>query len=242
MTSPLPPHWTLRGETADAILGYYQGLRETEPGYVGYSETTLKQVIAKTALQLPATRIVDLGSGPNPVVLFQIHSARSAVELTAVELSADFCDHARANASKLGIPLTVVNASVHETGLAEGSFDLAILAETLEHIPDELERPTLEEARSLLSPGGHLIVSVPNADSLFERYTTWRRGFVEEHPLHLREYTVRRLAASIDAAGFEVVRHLAVPPPPAGRVARLMSAVPVPARWSLKAALVARVP
>ena len=225
------------------ILSFYRELREVNPGFVGYSEATLKQLIVKTALQLPATRIVDLGSGPNPVVLFHIHSARPTVDLTAVDLSADFCNHARENASKLTVPLTVVNASVHDTGLGKGSFDLAILAETLEHIPDELERPTLEEARSLLHPGGHLIVSVPNADSLFERYTTWRRGFVDEHPHHLRDYTLDRLSASVEAAGFEVVRRLAVPPPASdGRVARLLSALPVPARWSLKAALVARVP
>ncbi len=232
---------SLRGLPADAVLDYYRGTYETDPGYVGYSEQTLKEELVRAALRLPATNAVDLGCGPNPVVLFDLHDERPELSFTGIELSADFCRHARDNAAKRGVELSVVNASVHDTGLPDGSFDLAILAETLEHVPDEIESATLLEARRLLKSGGHLLISVPNRNDLFERYMTWRRGFFEEHPQHLRDYTPESLRPLVEQADFTIVRALRVRPERSdSRAARAIGLLPVPARWSVKAAFVAR--
>ena len=231
----------MRGLPPDAVLEYYRGLAETDPDTEGYSERTLKRAIMSVAAELNGSRVVDLGCGPNPVVLFELHGRKPRLSFTGVELAENFCDHARANAAKRGVELTVVNASVHDTGLPSGSFDIAILAETLEHVPDEIERATLVEARRLLEPGGHLIISVPNRNDLFEKYMTWRRGFFEEHPQHLRDYTPESLRPLVEQAGFEIVRALRVRPERSDSwAARLIAALPVPARWSVKAAFVAR--
>jgi SAM-dependent methyltransferase len=235
----LPP--SLRGLPAETVLDYYRETYETDPGYVGYSERTLKEEIVRAALEVPATRAIDLGCGPNPVVLFDLHDRRPGLSFTGIELSEDFCRHARDNAAKRGVELSIVNASVHDTGLPDASFDLAILAETLEHVPDEIERATLTEARRLLKRGGHLLISVPNRNDLFERYMTWRRGFFEEHPQHLRDYTPESLRPLVEQAGFTIVRALRVPPERSdSRAARLIALLPVPARWSVKAAFLAR--
>lgn len=235
----LPP--SLRDQSADEILSYYRELEEDDHEYIGYSDATLKRTILSAALRLPVTRVVDLGSGPNPVVLFDLHERIPGLYSAVVELSTDFCRHVEAHARKRSVELDVRNASVHETGFEGASFDLAILSETLEHVPDEIEHAVLVEARRILRPGGHLIVSVPSRDCLFERYMTFRRGFFEEHPQHLRDYTPALLRAKLERAGFEIVRTLAVPPPKSDSLAgRLIAAFPIPARWSTKAAFVAR--
>ena len=97
-------------------------------------------------------------------------------QLSAVDLSDDFCASAGRNADAHGLLLRAVMASVHETPFDDDEFDAAILSETLEHVPDELEKPTIAEAFRILRPGGTLLISVPNARSLFTRYQGWRLG------------------------------------------------------------------
>jgi len=227
------------------VLDFYRELKEPNRGYVGYSEPSLKRTLVETVSALPGNSVVDLGCGPNPVTLFEL-AARGKGPLTAVDLSADFCASAGEQAAARGIALDVVCASVHETPFEDGSFDLAILSETLEHVPDDLELPTLREAYRLLAPGGQLVASVPNARSLFARYLVLRTGEPADHPQHLRSYTVPSLRARLLEAGFDVERVLRVPATaePFGRAkaAWLLDRLAPRPEWSLKAAVVARRP
>jgi SAM-dependent methyltransferase len=50
----------------------------------------------------------------------------------------------------------------------DGSFDVIILHEVLEHVTNDVE--TLREARRLLAPGGHVIVFCPNRMYPFETH------------------------------------------------------------------------
>ncbi len=49
----------------------------------------------------------------------------------------------------------------------DGSFDLVVLAEVLEHLPDH--RTVVAEAARVLAPGGHLLLSTPNLARLHSR-------------------------------------------------------------------------
>jgi 2-polyprenyl-3-methyl-5-hydroxy-6-metoxy-1,4-benzoquinol methylase len=200
----------LKGRPTEEILDFYTTLVEPNPGYEGYSEPTLKRMVVDTVAALPGSRVIDLGCGPNPLVLFRL-ATRGKSDLTAVELSADFCEKARAMASAQGVPVDIHCARVDDTGLPERSFDIAILTEVLEHVPDELVQPTLREVHRLLAPGGHFVISVPNANSWGDRWAAWRRGWVDQHPEHLRDYTPTLLQEELTAAGFEIVRPLRVP-------------------------------
>jgi SAM-dependent methyltransferase len=229
----------LKNKSAEEIFDYYRVQAPGDETYVGYSEWTLKRAVVEAAHKLGGDRIVDLGCGPNPVTLFEIHKRSPHMAFTGVELSTQFGASAAHNATRHGVPFEIVTASAHATGLPADAFDGAILAETLEHVPDEYERPVLEEVHRVLRPGGWLIVSVPNARSLFDRYMTWRRGAAVDHPQHLREYTPERLRKLLLDTGFQPGRALRIPPPPeGGRVARLCAFVP--ASLSLKAAFIAR--
>ena len=70
-----------------------------------------------------------------------------------------------------------------------GAFDLIILSEVLEHMPEEEVRATLQRAVDLLEPGGHLLVTVPNRLHLRNRVRRLLgQPLVWMDPTHLREY------------------------------------------------------
>lgn len=57
----------------------------------------------------------------------------------------------RAMASAAALPFTTA------------SFDTVVCSEVLEHLPFELERPTIEEIHRVLSPGGRLLLTTPHS-------------------------------------------------------------------------------
>jgi SAM-dependent methyltransferase len=68
-------------------------------------------------------------------------------------------------------------------GLEEGSASVVVLADVIEHLPDE--RPCLEAAKRLLKPGGALVVTVPAFMFLW--------GPADEINHHYRRYTESQL-------------------------------------------------
>jgi Methyltransferase domain len=96
-----------------------------------------------------------------------------------------------------------------------GPYELIVMAEVLEHVPmpPSIVLPWL---RSLLVPGGILLVQTPNAVALPNRVRmlAGRQPFqmlsVErDYPGHFREYTIAELVREGKAAGFEISSVLA---------------------------------
>lgn len=229
--------------TSGDVLDYYRNLRAEGSDYVGYSEASLKRAVLETVLPLPAQDVVEVGCGPNPVVPFAL--AEQGRTVTLVEISQDFCATAALNAERRGVsPARIVCAPAHATTLADESFDLAIMTEVLEHIPDALERETIVELGRILRPAGYLFISVPNEFGLLARYQRVRAGRFENEE-HLREYTHPRLRALLEGAGFVVDRAVAiaatVEPFRATRAAWLIDRVATRRpEWGLKVAFLAR--
>lgn len=87
--------------------------------------------------------------------------------------------------------------------LPEVPFDVVSFWHTLEHLDDP--RAALERARSVLGPGGTVVVAVPNLDSWQARWTgrSWLHLDVPRHRWHFSADTLIALAAH---AGLEHVR------------------------------------
>jgi len=100
--------------------------------------------------------------------------------------------------------------SLPHAGLADDDrFDLVTMWQSLEHVHQPLS--VLREARRLLVPGGMLVLSVPNIDSLPFRWfgPAW---FGLDLPRHLTHFTPPTLRQMLEKAGFRVrslqqVRH-----------------------------------
>jgi SAM-dependent methyltransferase len=79
--------------------------------------------------------------------------------------------------------------------LDDGRYDLIVLLDVLEHIPDD--RAALSGLATKLAPGGRLLLTVPAMPSL------WSGHDVAHH--HQRRYTVKTLEDVVRGAGFRVL-------------------------------------
>jgi 2-polyprenyl-3-methyl-5-hydroxy-6-metoxy-1,4-benzoquinol methylase len=97
--------------------------------------------------------------------------------------------------------LHALTGSLPHPELSPGSFDVVTMWHSLEHVHDPLA--VLRAASQLLTPGGRLLVAVPNVDSLPFRWfgPAWL-GL--DLPRHLTHFTPATLSASVRAAGFRV--------------------------------------
>lgn len=68
---------------------------------------------------------------------------------------------------------------------ADGSFDLVVSFETIEHVTQP--KRALDELRRVLASGGALVVSTPNADE-----------YIEDNPYHLQELTLTQFREELE--------------------------------------------
>lgn len=113
---------------------------------------------------------------------------------------------------------------LEDAPFGHGTFDVITMWDLLEHLPDPLGG--LERARSLLKPGGLLLVNTPNENSLLRQVARllyrgsggWMTAPVNRlyHRYHLYYFAAETLEALLRRAGFEVVE-LNVKPIPMSR-------------------------
>jgi 2-polyprenyl-3-methyl-5-hydroxy-6-metoxy-1,4-benzoquinol methylase len=100
-----------------------------------------------------ATRILEVGAGAGGTLKW-LKALYPKAETTAVELNADLRDELKQNVD------VAVIGQIDETFAELKTYDLILLLDVLEHLPDS--NGTLQRLSSLLENGGHVIVSVPN--------------------------------------------------------------------------------
>lgn len=142
-------------------------------------------------------RLLEIGCGAG---FFLKAAERAGWQVTGVELSEE---GARFATERLG--LEVLRVRAEEMPLAPGSVDAAGMFDVIEHLFDP--RSVLEAIARALAPGGTLVISTPNYDSI----SRWLLG-VEwavlsplEHVYYFTEHTLRRL---LEAAGFTAVEYV----------------------------------
>lgn len=163
--------YELQTHRAEDRHWWYQGRRQV-----------LERAIER--LGLPAgARILDAGcgSGRNMVDL-----ARHG-EVTGVELSQPSVELARDRRAG-----EVIEGSVMEMPFEDGSFDLAVSLDVIEHLQDDVG--ALRELRRVIKPGGALLVTVPAYQWLWSGH--------DEINHHHRRYNRRTLLAAAEEAGW----------------------------------------
>jgi SAM-dependent methyltransferase len=139
-------------------------------------------------------RLLDVGCGKGRFLA----AARDAGwQVLGVEFSPT-----SAAAARLAHGVDVVSGDFLEAPL-EGDFDVITMWHVLEHLPDPAA--AIGRAAELLRPGGRLVVSVPNVDSLQARLGG-ERWFHLDLPRHLFHFGPRSLSAMVGRAGFHVTR------------------------------------
>jgi methionine biosynthesis protein MetW len=166
--------------------------------------------IAGHALRLlPAGgRVLDIGCASGG--LLELLRARAG-HLAGLELSASAATAAAQVADH------VVQGALEDPGLPfdEGSFDLVVLADVLEHLADPAAG--LDRAMRWCEPGGAVLVSVPNVAHWQARFTLLRGRWPQTDSgtfdaSHLRWFTRDALGGLLTGAGLrDVELHAIVP-------------------------------
>jgi methionine biosynthesis protein MetW len=136
---------------------------------------------------------------------------------------------------------SAVADEVHHGGIADrdlpfapGSFDVVVLADVLEHLPDP--EAGLRRAVDLARPGGALVISVPNIAHWQARLTLLRgRWPAEESGTfdagHLRFFTLESVGELLIGAGLSQVQTGAIVPRLGNHVALPVLEAPAERVW-----------
>ncbi len=162
---------------------YDDELWELVPDEPGPSALHLREFVRSLGR---VERALDLGCGDG-----RLTAELDAAEVTAADVSAVALERAR---RRLPEATFVELEPDSPLPLDDGSFDLVLSTETIEHVRDV--QLFLSEARRVLAPGGLLAITTP-ASPLLVR---------PPHPLspHLRLFTRRSLGELLRELGFDV--------------------------------------
>lgn len=139
-------------------------------------------------------RLVDVGCGAGR---FLRRMQKRGWEAEGVEFDPQA---ARKVTARYGIRVHV--GDLRAAALADDSYDVVTMNQVMEHVFDP--RGTLSECLRILKPGGKLIMTTPNVNSVGAReFGPYWRGW--EPPRHLHLFSVEALKRLAVQCGFEVV-------------------------------------
>lgn len=164
-------------------------------------------------------RVLDIGTGRGEMIVAAVR--RGAAKAVGVDYSKAAIELSRTTLEQAGNPpqARALHADARALPVPDSSFDLAILADVIEHLsPGELAT-TLDQAYRALAPDGRIFVhTAPNRfiydvtyrvqrNLLPRRRRRWPREPRNQHELrmHVNEQTTGSLAKELRGAGFERV-------------------------------------
>jgi 2-polyprenyl-3-methyl-5-hydroxy-6-metoxy-1,4-benzoquinol methylase len=152
----------LKGYYPDADYTAYETTKNNQPSKLKIWVQTYgirKWLKAIEKIQ-PTGKLLDIGCG---IGTFLSIARSSGWEVEGVEPNAYAADYVR---DVLKIP--VQKATFPETKLPFASYDIITMWNVLEHLPEPIQ--SIQSIHRLLKPGGWLILSLPNVESLEARY------------------------------------------------------------------------
>ncbi len=194
---PLPDDETLAAAYAEGYAPH------TRAGISGRAKSWLERRSVRQLWRYlaPPRRVLDVGCATGELLLAVRAAGNSNV--AGVELG----EGAAAIARSRGLDIHV--GTLEDAGFPEERFETVIASHTLEHVGDPVA--TLREMHRILSPGGAVILWLPNVESIEARVlgTRWM-GY--DPPRHLTTFGVSTLTRALETTGFSVVdiRHEAV--------------------------------
>jgi len=181
---------------------------------VGLTNFVREELILRHATSVPHDTILDIGcASGRQVFALCPHVTR----IVGVDIAQTFIDECNIQKENLGHANTEFFVAGFDS-LPEGTFDVVICGEVLEHVVD-LEGDT-DKLCSRVKPGGHVVITVPhfNADGTWWGRLLRRIGMRHFEPLehfsteeivkhgdaHIREFSCKRLVHLFQKRGYTV--------------------------------------
>ncbi len=168
-------------------------VEQSETGYLQSYSAQLDEVAQRRATLVhsvisPPARCLDFGASYG---LIAEHLARRGYDIATFEKSPQALESMRRRG---------IQAYDEISSLPRQSFDVVTSWHVLEHLQEPQE--ILRALHTSLRPNGHLLIAVPNAESLFARlsFDHW----VWTMPWHLHYFTQNAVERMLERAGFEV--------------------------------------
>ncbi len=148
----------------------------------------------------PGEKVLDVGCGSGVSLL-----EAQALGGLAYGIEAD--PNVKPIADALGLKIHF--GSLHDTPFPEERFDLVVMNQVIEHVPEP--DLTLKLLRQRLVPGGRIVLVFPNIRSLGRRLTGLR--WIHWHiPYHLHHYDLASITRMAERCGLTLVRHRTITP------------------------------
>ena len=151
---------------------------------------TLENVVKRLAMQPAGTRVLDVGCAGGA---FLVAAREMGFTVSGIEPARWMAAYGREH-----YQLDIRNGILEPGTFAEDSFDVVTLWDVIEHLPQPSE--TLKIVRSLLKPGGVLLVNYPDIGTLAARTLGPRWPFWLS--VHLIYYTRKTITEQLRLAGF----------------------------------------
>jgi 2-polyprenyl-3-methyl-5-hydroxy-6-metoxy-1,4-benzoquinol methylase len=175
-----------KGQGADRFVDYLFELHNPTKTVRQYEWRGIVEAVRSCMPLRPDVRWLDFGCGNGGLV-------RHCLEHLACSVSGYEDGWIRDQALNLGIPLMTRDA----LDAALGTFDIVTAIEVVEHLVDPLME--LRLIRSLLKPGGLLLITTGNAAPHRERLFEWGYFLPE---VHVSLFEPRTLARALRESGF----------------------------------------
>lgn len=173
----------------------------SDPGYVALNERPHGGHMKLLALVGSAKRVLDVGCSSG-------YLARPLVARGCTVVGIELDERAAEAAREVCAEVLVGDAETTELPFPEGSFDVVLCGDLIEH----LRRPEqfLTRVGPLLGDGGRLVLTTPNVANwtmrlglLLGRWHYTERGILDRTHLHL--FTRNTLVETLERAGYRVL-------------------------------------
>lgn len=125
--------------------------------------------------------VIELGCGPG-------HLCQTIASRGLVVMGLDISDRKIAMAKENYPEIPFVDMDILALENEEARYDTVVMAEVIEHVPEEIGNRMLEIAWSLVAEGGRMVISVPNENCI-------------PHANHLRVFDKKSLKKLLSAFG-----------------------------------------
>jgi len=203
-STPVPQRWWEIADPAEALVAY------TRQANSLYNRTKVR-LFEGLLGDLSGKTVLDYGGGGGFMTLLSVQ--RGAQRVVLVEPGAVALRLARYQIERAGVTdrVTTIQSDRVPDSLAGQRFDVVLLKDVVEHVPDDVG--LLRGLAALQPPGGRLLLSTPNRLSLnfllegaYQRWREGNRAWLGWDSSHVRMHTPWSLRRTLRSAGYRPTR------------------------------------